>query len=219
MKPIFLFLIAFALALAGCKKSPQPSIEYLKAKGDYDVLVAREGDDAYFSFDMGQIEALLNKVPANSLDTAAAAALLQEIDARRKEIQAEREQREKAAAEANKPAVFDSDSRPTASPRPVEVPVAAAPKNAMPKVGMTVSEFESQFGGCFSSGPQISMADTQEKVGTYVMKDITNCRERHPDLKETMVLVKDSKVMSMASRKEMKKRTQLPDGGVLIEDL
>ena len=219
MKPILFFVVAFALALAGCKKSPKPSIEYLKAKGDYDVLVAREGDDAYFSYDMGQIEGLLNKVPPDSLDTAAAAALLQEIDARRKEIQSEREQREKAAAEANKPAVFESDNRPPPTPQPAAVAIDAAPKNAMPKVGMTVSEFESQFGGCFSSGPQISMADTKEKVGTYVMKDITNCRERHPDLKETMVLVKDSKVMSMASRKEMKKRTQLPDGGVLIEDL
>lgn len=218
MRQTLFIVLAFALVLGACKK-PKPSIEYLKARGDYDVLVAREGDDAYFSLDMAQIEGLLRQVPPKSLDVAAAQALQQEIVTRRKDIQAEREQRAKDIAEADKPAVFSNDSRGFVQPAADPVAVEAAPKGAMPKVGMTVSDFESQFGGCFATGPQITMADTKEKAGTYLMKDITNCRDRHPDLKDTMVLVKDGKVMSMAGRKEMKKRTQLPDGGVLIEDL
>jgi hypothetical protein len=218
MRQTLFVVLVFVLALGGCKK-PQPSLDYLKARGDYDVLVAREGDEAYFSLDMAQIEGLLKRVPSKSPDYAAAQGLQLEITTRRKDIQTERERHAKELADANKPAVFSNDSPRFAQPAAAPAAVEAAAKGAMPKVGMTVSEFESQFGGCFASGPQITMADSKEKAGTYLMKDITNCRDRHPDLKETMVLVKDGKVMSMAGRKEMKKRTQLPDGGVLIEDL
>lgn len=218
MKHLILCGLAMLLLTAGCRK-PKPSVEYLQARGQYDVLVAKEGDDAYFLPEMTAIEGLLKQVPADSLDYAAAQGLEKEIVAKRTEVQDERDRRAKELEEANKPAVFANDSRPAVPQAPTEPVAGSDPKNAMPKVGMSVGDFERQFGGCFSPGPQITLSETQEKVGTYVMKDITNCRERHPTMVESMVVIKDNKVLSNSSRKEMKKRTFLPDGGVLIEDM
>src|SRR5687768_6228438 len=88
MRTICCVALMAGLSLAGCKK-PKASLEFTEAKGLHSTLVARDGDDAYESEDMARVEALLDKVPADSLDAAAAAELKASIDAERRRIAAE----------------------------------------------------------------------------------------------------------------------------------
>jgi len=70
--------VVLLLALTGCARK-EPSPEFTRASERFNKLYAKELDDAYVDPAIHEVEALLEKVPADSLDAQAAAQLLTRI--------------------------------------------------------------------------------------------------------------------------------------------
>ncbi|HET9036818.1 MAG TPA: hypothetical protein VFN45_11455, partial [Myxococcaceae bacterium] len=81
----FLALVLL-LVLTGCARK-EASPEYTRASERFNKLYAKSLDDAYLDPGMREVEALLEKVPPDSLDAQAAAQLLARIRENRTRIE------------------------------------------------------------------------------------------------------------------------------------
>ena len=78
--------VVLLLVVTGCARK-EPSPEYTRASERFNKLYAKELDDAYVDPAIHEVEALLEKVPADSLDAQAAAQLLNRIRTNRARIE------------------------------------------------------------------------------------------------------------------------------------
>jgi hypothetical protein len=213
------FVAASAVGAVGCKK-PQPSVDYAEAESLFSTLYASKLDDAYLDPQMAKIEELLGKVPANSRDQAAAAELLRKITTERARVTAENAARKATIDEALKPMAVAFDSTPLAPVPKDEPPPDAGDETpavdagaTQPETGMSTAEFQRKFSGCFSQGTSVELVG-HGLCETYELKDISNCRDRHPGYAAMLVVVGDGKILTLAAKADAVERVRLPDGGL-----
>jgi hypothetical protein len=206
--------VVLLLGLAGCARK-EPSPEYTRASERFNKLYAKELDDAYVDPAIHEVEALLEKVPADSLDAQAAAQLLNRIRTNRSRIEQAAKDREKAMANANAAPTF---SGPSAFPPPTPQgtghaaappPPDAGPPSA-PTAGMSMREFNRLFGDCFELAGPVEVNGRGPR-DSYTMVDSDRCRRAMPGLTNSIVLADSETVMGLVPKSAL--RRTLPDGG------
>ncbi|RKG77046.1 hypothetical protein D7W79_16405, partial [Corallococcus exercitus] len=93
--------LAALLFVSGCSRAPAPpSPEFEQASRRWTALYAQKLDEAYLDPSIGEIEAQLQRVPADSVDSAASQSLLQRIQQGRSRMQAAQDETRRAVASA-----------------------------------------------------------------------------------------------------------------------
>ena len=205
--------IVLLLVLTGCARK-EPSPEYTRASERFNKLYAKELDDAYVDPAIREVEALLEKVPADSLDAQAAAQLLTRIRENRTRIEQASKDREKALAAARTAPTFSGpsvsaplsppSSRPSAPPAPDAGPLSA------PTAGMAMRDFNRLFGDCFEQAGPVEVNGRGPR-DSYTMVDSDRCRRAMPGLVNSLVLADSETVMGLVPKSAL--RRTLPDGG------
>jgi hypothetical protein len=196
------------LALAGCARK-EPSPEYTRASERFNKLYANELDDAYLDPAMHEVEALLEKVPADSLDAQAAGALLSRIRENRARLQQATSDREKALAEARTPTTLSgrSVSPPPGAPiiatRPPPPPDAGLGP-AAPSAGMSIRDFNRLFGDCFEPAGPVEVTGRGPR-DSYTMVDSYRCHNAMPGMVNSVVLADSQTVMGVVPRSALQK--------------
>jgi hypothetical protein len=200
------------LALVACNKPKATSPEFEQASRKHSQLYAEKFDEAYLDPRMGQVEALLQRVPPESADAQGAQELLARITAGRERAQTERAEREKARAAASAP-VADPFGKRTeveqAPPPPEEKPDAGSP---VPVPGMPMREFSDRFTGCFRQDQRIHIQELNDQErDTWVLKDIANCRDRFPGFDKLLLIEHDNTIWRFAQKSAV--QTVVVDAG------
>ncbi|HME92147.1 MAG TPA: hypothetical protein VKE49_12040, partial [Myxococcaceae bacterium] len=93
-------------------------------------------------------------------------------------------------------------------------PTASAPAEdagfAHPAAGMELGEFNARFSNCFRSSDPVNVIG-RGMMNSWELKDIANCRDRHPGFDAQIVLT-DARQVSMVIPKSAVE-LRLPDGG------
>jgi len=206
--------VVLLLVLPACGRK-EPSPEYTRASERFNKLYARELDDAYVDPAMHEVESLLEKVPADSLDAQAAAQLLARIRENRARLEQASRLREKALAEARTPPSFSGQSvspppAPPGPPRPPPPPAPDAGPPSAPSAGMSTRDFSRLFGDCFEpAGPvEVNGRGTRD---SYAMVDSYRCRNAMPALVNSVVLADSQTVLGVVPKSALQ-RTPV-DGG------
>jgi hypothetical protein len=215
-----LALGALAILLA-CSR-PQPSPDYDRARQLWTSLVQSRGDAAAEDPRADEVLVLLDRVPKDSSDAAAAAELRGRIEGERKAHVEELARRQKLVAGAGSiPSVPAAPGGPAAEDVRPSRPAAPA---LVP--GMKLEAFREGYGDCFESkGPvQLSSPDggASRPAEMWVMKGDAACRDKHPQLAGQAALFAAGALVGMApvaSAKTVQVRRQvelapLPDGGL-----
>ena len=205
--------VVLLLVLAGCARK-EPSPEYTRASERFNKLYAKELDDAYVDPAIHEVEALLEKVPADSLDAQASTQLLTRIRENRTRIEQASKDREKALAAARTAPTFSGpsvsaplsppSSRPSAPPAPDAGPLSA------PTAGMAMRDFNRLFGDCFEQAGPVEVNGRGPR-DSYTMVDSDRCRRAMPGLVNSLVLADSETVMGLVPKSAL--RRTLPDGG------
>ncbi len=223
-------VLLIAVALLACSR-PQPSAEYERARQLWTGLVQARADDAVEDPRADEVLALLDSVPRDSADAAAAAELRARIEGERKVRSEERARREKLVAGAGAaPETPSVGGREPGAPGGAIEDVEARPPAGVPlATGMKLDDFRAAYGKCFEErGPvQLTGADGGPRPGAmWVMKDDEACRKEHAPLAGQAVLFAGGALAGIApaaSARKVETRRQvqlgrLPDGGVGIRE-
>lgn len=205
--------LVLLLLLPACARK-EPSPEYTRASERFNKLYAKELDDAYLDPAMHEVEALLEKVPSDSLDAQAASALLARIRENRSRLEQASKDREKAMADARTPPTFSGQSviPPPAPPAPASrspAPPDAGPPLA-PSAGMAMRDFNRLFGDCFEPAGPVEVSGRGPR-DSYAMVDSDRCRRAMPGLANSVVLADSQTVMGIVPRSALQR--VLIDGG------
>jgi hypothetical protein len=205
--------LVLLLLLPACARK-EPSPEYTRASERFNKLYAKELDDAYLDPAMHEVEALLEKVPSDSLDAQAASALLARIRENRSRLEQASTDREKAMADARTPPTFSGQSviPPPAPPAPANrspTPPDAGPPLA-PSAGMAMRDFNRLFGDCFEPAGPVEVSGRGPR-DSYAMVDSDRCRRAMPGLANSVVLADSQTVMGIVPRSALQR--VLIDGG------
>jgi hypothetical protein len=202
------------LALAGCFRK-EPSPEFTRASERFNKLYAKELDDAYLDPAMHEVEALLEKVPPDSLDAQAAAALLSRIRENRTRLEQATSEQDSALAASRKPTTLTGASvsppppPPVSATRPAAAPDAGAAPTA-PSAGMNIRDFNRLFGDCFEPAGPVEVTGRGPR-DSYTMVDSYRCRTAMPGMVNSVVLADSQTVMGVVPRSALQ-RVQ-GDGG------
>jgi hypothetical protein len=222
-----LFLVL--AALLACAR-PQPSPDYEHALQLWTRLVQARGFDAAEDPGADEVLALLDRVPKDSLDAAAAADLRKRIAQDRAARAAERARREALTAAAGEAVSASGAGEGAAEPagREPAGAVARAPGAALPgglTPGMKIEDVKAAYGDCVEErGPaELDPGDggTSRPARLLSLRE-GDCRTRHPALAgQAVVFVDDALVvvssLANAKRTEVTRTMdlgKLPDGGV-----
>ena len=212
-RAVLVSVLVLALA-AGCRKpQKRPSPEYAAAQARFVALYAEQLDEAYLLPEMEGLLAQLGRVPADSLDAQLAQQLAQRIQDGRARLEAEAAARAKASAEAAAapPAPTFRGKGLIAPPAAAEAP-AEPPPAAAPRPGMTILEFDREFGTCFSYGRAVRVAD-KGMADTRLLNDRVQCQQRLPGFDKQVVLFQEGKVLGVIDRAQYDKPPAPRDGG------
>jgi hypothetical protein len=208
---------ALALSLAvggisGCRKKQLPSERYTEAHELFTKLYVAQLDDAFSDPQMSRVEELLKEVPENSSDYPDASALARRIREGRKKLQEAESARRAAAAKALASGpyqrMFDGKA-PAPESASAEDAGASQPSPHMP-----LAEFTQRFSGCFRASDKINLVG-KGMVDSWELKDIANCRDRHPGFDQLFVLTDSKEIVTSVAKSLVEYR--LPDGGLLSE--
>jgi hypothetical protein len=101
-------------------------------------------------------------------------------------------------------APVEMTSRWTPSNSPVDAGVAeAVDAGHEPESGMALGDFTHEFSDCFSPWKPIQLSEAgvdRGMVDSWELKNIANCRDRHPGFQERLVLTDPRKVVMVVSR-------------------
>jgi len=201
------------LALAGCSRK-EPSPEFTRASERFNKLYAKELDDAYLDPAMHEVEGLLEKVPADSLDAQAAGALLTRIRDNRTRLEQAASDREKALAAARTPTTLTGVSVTAPLPPPVSATRPVADAGALgpvaPSAGMPIRDFNRLFGDCFEPAGPVEVNGRGPR-DSYQMVDSNRCRTAMPGMVNSVVLADSQAVMGVVPKSALQ-RVQ-PDAG------
>jgi hypothetical protein len=203
----WLLLGAIGLGVAGCKK-PRPSPEYTEASGAYSTLTAKLGDDAYSDPEMARIEALLARVPNDSVDAPAAKELLARIGQERAHAAAEAAAHQKLLDDATKAPVLP-DSPSTGEPEKV---VDAGPAHI--GLGLTTEEVGRLGGDCFHYTQTVrvrNMNGSEAEGVIWERADLARCQEAFPDLGGRMLVFESNKLVQVVDKSQI--RHEVLDAG------
>lgn len=207
--------VVLLLMVTGCARK-EPSPEYTRASERFNKLYAKELDDAYVDPAIREVEALLEKVPADSLDAQAASQLLTRIRENRARIEQASTDRNKALATARTGPTFSgpSVSPPPGPPQGASRPAPAAAPDAgppsAPTAGMPMREFNRLFGDCFEAAGPVEVNGRGPR-DSYAMVDSDRCRRAMPGLASSVILADSEAVMGIVPRSAL--RRTLADGG------
>ena len=214
------FRLALAAALCalalGCTQNTvgPPSPEFKRAAEKYNQLIAKDGLTEVFNDpDLPAVLALLDRVPADSVNADAAKKLRGDISAGMAEAQKTAAARAAVAVEAAKPTQGPTLTLP--EPEAPPTPVAAATDAGAPPVingptpGMSAAEFQSKFGACFNKDTAF-VDDKGVQGDAYVL--VPTCAAKYPALATQMVLVAGGKVTGLVPQSAIVSRTQLTLG-------
>jgi hypothetical protein len=211
-------LAALVLVSAGCSRRREPSPEYARASDAFNKLYAQRLDDAFLDPKMREIEALLQRVPDDSIDAPAASELLGRIREGRARMLKLQEDTQAASASARTPSTVSLTPRET-GPAPAPSPAAAAPdagpsEAVQPTAGMSMVEFNRRFADCF----QIAGPVTVEGAGqrdSYELVDSSRCRAAHPTFTNALVIADGQSLMGVVSKSALIQPPPPPppDGG------
>lgn len=216
--------LAVFLFAAGCSRSPAPpSPEFEQASRRWTALYAQKLDDAYLDPSIGEIEAQLQRVPADSVDSLASQSLLQRIQEGRTRMQAAQEEQRRAVASASALPTIDPSS--TDFPRQAE-PVAAEPVDAGPadagviagpQTGTPASELVAGFEGCFTRGTAVTV-EGRGMRDTWQLSDRASCQLGYPSHRDSVLVVEDGRVLALLPKSAVRTVRRYEDGGTVPVD-
>lgn len=214
--------LAAVLLLSGCSRAPAPpSPEFERASRRWTVLYAQKLDAAYLDPAIGEIEAQLQRVPADSVDAAASQDLLQRIQQGRTRMQAERDEQRRAVASAQAlPTLDPSQSNIPRREEPVAeaAPVDAGPEDAGvvggPQMGTPASELVAGFRGCFTRSVPVTVEGRGMRE-TWQLSDRASCQLEFPSHKDTSLVIEDGRVLALLPKSAMRTVRRYEDGGVV----
>lgn len=187
---------AVLLAALGCTKSlGPPSPQFRQARDRYLALLQKDGPgDVFTDPDLPAVRALLDGVPADSVDVDAAKSLRKTIDDGMAEA-AKAEAARKAAlatapSNATAPVLTLPQPAKDALPTEAAAPAAVAPTGG-PTEGMTAAEFAQKFGACFVKNSVFT--DDKGGQGDAFALD-PSCAKKYPSYANQLVLVSGEKV-------------------------
>jgi len=157
---------------------------------------------------MARVEALLQQVPEDSSDYPAASALSRRIREGRKHLQEADAARRAAAVQAMASGPYERMAAMKRAPEPVAE--AADAGSNQPSPHMPVAEFTNRFSGCFQRSDPINLVG-KGMLDSWELKDIANCRDRHPGFDQLFVLTDSKEVVTNVSKNLVEYR--FPDGG------
>jgi hypothetical protein len=196
-----LLLVSTFAWTPGCRRQKLPSQEFAAADRLFVRIYGEKLDDAFLDPRMPQVEQLLSQVGEDSADYPAAQQLQSRINAGRQKAQAELNARSELLRSASAP--VQMISRWTPSP-PVDAGPAQEPDAGHePESGMALGEFTHDFSDCFTPWKPIQLTQkgvVQNTVDSWELKDIANCRDRHPGFQERLVLTDPRKVVMVVRR-------------------
>jgi hypothetical protein len=184
------------LSLPACHRPGPPSAAYAHARAQFTALYAEELDDAYLDPQMADVEAELHTVPADSVSHEDAQALLERIAKGREEAQKARQKLQQAVDEALAPPVLTGGALETDAPPPDAGGQASAP--AYPTAGMSLSDFQKDFGSCFHPSGQATVGDAGTPATLYALVDAPDCQKRFAFFQSRLVVADSSKVLGKA---------------------
>jgi hypothetical protein len=203
----FLALVLL-LILTGCARK-EASPEYTRASERFNKLYAKSLDDAYLDPGMREVEALLEKVPPDSLDAQAAAQLLARIRENRTRLEQAANERDKALAAARTGPTFSGPSVTSPPPPPISgratpPPAPDAGPPVAPTAGMAMRDFNRLFGDCFEpAGPvEVNGRGTRD---SYSMVDSDRCRRSMPAMANSIVLADAQSVMGIVPKSALQR--------------
>jgi hypothetical protein len=181
MRLVPVLVVVLALLGAGCSK--KSSKEFHRLSADQEILVTRDGDDAWASPEMDTIAAGLAAIPENTLEKERANALVAKIAAEKARVLAEREANKPPPRPVVAPPEFPRPETPEANtPPPTEAPtedaVDAGPVVAQPEIGMSEADFTRLFGSCFSKGPANKLSNGTDAASVQVLSTSADCQKR-----------------------------------------
>ena len=186
-----IFCAVAVLMVCSCAQKPQPSEQYAQAHQLFSKLYAAQLDDAFGDPAMAQVDALLRQVAEDSSDWRAAKELARRIEEGRKRLREAEAARESAAAQASAPVPYQRMAPTAAAPAVAAAGADAGPSQPSPH--MALAEFTARFSGCFQTGEKINVVG-KGKFDSWELKDIANCRDRHPGFDQLYVLTDASEV-------------------------
>jgi hypothetical protein len=208
--------ILLVLAPAACRRDSGPSAEYEEAARRFRSLYAQKLDAAYLDPQIGEIEAQLQRVPADSLDANGARELLQRIQQGRERMQSQSSARDKAISAAREvpPGTSMPTLTPPEPPRKPEAPDAGPPDAGLtgPQAGTAASELVAGFRGCFRRGAPIEMQGRGIRE-TWELADRTSCRLEYPGHVDVVLLIEQGRVLTLLPRSAVQTVTVTADGG------
>jgi len=211
------FRLALAAALAataiGCHRPTlgPPSADFKAANAKYVAMLDADGPvDVFTDPDISEVQALLAKVPADSVDIEAARRLQKTIADGQAEASKVAEAREAAQAAAAKPLdVVVPTGGGTATIEPSSEASAAAPSAAVPNgptPGMSAADFRAKYGACFLKNS--AFTDDKGNHGEAFAL-APSCQAKYPGLANDLVLLSGDKVLSMVPKSAMTSQQQV----------
>jgi hypothetical protein len=212
------FTVLIALAPAACRKAPETSDAYEEAHQRFSKLYGQKLDGAFGDPQMDEIEALLDKVPQDSLDWQSSRELKQRITEGRARVQAQQQEQEDAlaAARAVDPSLTVPE-QPSGTPEPAPAPAAprdAGPSEEGPVEGTPASELTAGYLGCFQRGNTVNV-DGRGPRESWEMSDRARCSQSYPRFVGQVVLIEDGKVLTVLPKSAFRMTWKLPDGGTV----
>ena len=218
MPRILAVLAVVALTTAGCSRHRDPSQEFSRASESFNKLYAQRLDDAFLDPKMREVEALLQRVPADSLDAQAAADLLTRIREGRTRMQKAQDDAQAAATAARTPSTVSNAPRegtalPSARP-PAPPPDAGPPEAVQPTAGMPMAEFNRRFADCFQIAGPVDVQGAGAR-DSYDLIDSSRCRTAHPAFVDAIVVADGQAIMGVVPKSALVRppAPPAPDGG------
>jgi hypothetical protein len=203
----FLTALLLAAAPVACRKPAKPSEAYTQAHTRFGKLYAEKGDDAFVDPELAQVESLLDQVPADSLDAAAARELRTRIQSGKQQAQAQQKAKADAMAKAREqgqmPSGFNSAPSvapaPSAPEEPAEAPDAGTDAGTVDVPGVGTSEAQLASSGCFQKGEPLEVKGRGRRE-RWELADRAACRQQYAPLQEQVLIIEDGKVLAMVPR-------------------
>jgi hypothetical protein len=164
---------------------------------------------------MEQVEALLEQVPAESLDAQSAKDLEKRIKDGRARMEKARKEQEDAIASAHQVDSFPSTPLPAPPPEPSPAPAEPADSGTVeagPVAGSPASELRAGYQGCFQPGRPITVTGHGLR-DSWEMSSGARCSLAYPAFVAQVVLVEEGKVLAVLPKSSVQVTFPQKDGG------
>jgi hypothetical protein len=217
---ILVVLAVVVLSCTGCSRHRDPSPEFSRASESFNKLYAQRLDDAFLDPKMHEVEALLQRVPADSLDAQAAADLLSRIREGRARMQKALDDAQAAASAARTPSTVSNAPREPVVEAPAKAavipPPDAGPAEALqPTAGMPLDEFNRRFADCFQIAGPVNVQGAGPR-DSYELVDVSRCRTEHPRFMDAIVVADGQAIIGVVPKSALVRPPPPPpsqDGG------